>query len=310
MVWVFFSQFLTHLQKRRINSALIPVALLILAGCAGTQSANEPAAPGAVTPEPVHYPAPVEYSADQMTGFRTDLTAFFAQTGARYEKTEIDSLLFTVRHLQYGNPHLNLMAGKSAGSEGFTSDELDAALRLLFSRWSRLFNTDGRDLKIQSTEETGEYVQITYRKQFPQDYPFANPEFNLIEVIISRQGELGYLSSTAVPDLPMPRITWNDPEKSRRELYQYKFSYEKNGRNQVYVIQDLGVVSGGKQSALVLVRRKKGNSDLELRPDNISLTYHYTWEFLITPEEGKPALFKVYVDALTGEILESYNLGS
>lgn len=237
------------------------------------------------------------------------ISDFMEKTHSAYDVAEPDSLLMTVRHLQYGNPHANLFPEVEAGQKDYSIEELDRGLRKLFSAWKLLFNTDGTDLKLISAEENDEFVHFIYRKQFPSDYPFVNPEFNVVEVIVSVHGEIGYLSSTAVPEREMPAVNWADPETGRRELVQHKISYEKSGRTQVYVIQNPSVISGGSQSAIILIRRKPESTDLELKPYNIVLSYHYAWEYLITPEEGKPSLFKVYVDAVTGEVLESQYLG-
>lgn len=309
MVWVFSNQ-LSVLPLKKYNLFLTAAVLVsFLAGCGSSEHAVEVVKePGAGKTIP--YPSRISYSPEPVKSLKLRLNDFMEKTHSSYDVAEPDSLLMTVRHLQYGNPHASLFPGIETGQKDFSVEELDAGIRALFSNWKSLFNTDGNDLKLISAEDNDEFVHFIYKKQFPKDFPFVNPEFNVVEVMVSVHGEIGYLSSTAVPEREMPAVNWADPEKGRRELVQHKISYEKSGRTQVYVIQNQAVISGGVQSALILIRRKANNTEIELKPYNIELSYHYAWEYLITPEEGKPAVFKVYIDAITGEVLESLYLGT
>lgn len=310
MVWVYSNQ-LSALFLKKFNLFVLSILTFSVLNSCGTSSTSS--APEKAESLPVEknipYPARIFYTPEPVLQVKTQLADFMKKTKSVYDVAEPDSLLMTVRHLQYGNPHANLFPELVQGEKVFQTEELDKGLRKLFSDWKTLFNTDGKDLKLISAEENDEFVHFVYKKQFPADFPFVNPEFNVVEVIVSRLGEIGYLSSTAVPNRELPSVNWADPEKGRNMLLQHKISYEKSGRTQVYVIQSQGVISGGVQSSIILIRRRSESSDNELKPYNITLSYHYAWEYLITPEEGKPALFKVYLDAVTGEVLESLYLG-
>jgi len=304
-----YSNQLSAISLKKYNLFFLSILLIfLLQGCGSSESVSEPGK-GAVVAKKVTYPARISYSPEPVNSLKSLLSDFMEKTNSNYDVAEPDSLLMTVRHLQYGNPHARLFPEIETGQKDYSVEELDKGLKKLFAAWKPLFNTDGTDLKLISAEENDEFVHFIYRKQFPSDYPFANPEFNVVEVMVSVHGEIGYLSSTAVPEREMPAVNWADPEIGRRELVQHKISYEKSGRTQVYVIQNQSVISGGVQSAIILIRRKAENTEIELKPYNIELSYHYAWEYLITPDEGKPAVFKVYLDALTGEVLESLYLG-
>lgn len=254
------------------------------------------------------YPHLISYAPSHTSELKSKYQQFLDQCECKYDVVEIDSLISAIKYLQYGVPVYWLFPENKEIRKKYSLQEIENGVNIFLDKFGHLFNVTSSELLLVSEESSEDYVDFQYTKQFPADYPFVNGEFNHFRFIVSWYGEVGYVMSTALPTRPMKNIAWIDPEVGRRSLIQHTIPYQVNNRNAVFVIQSVQMVGGGKQTAIVIVRRKPSSFDLMLRPDNIELQYHYAWAYEITPVGQNVPLFRVYVDAESGEILESFYL--
>lgn len=274
-------------------------------------STTEPQKPVQTAIEPVkNYPSTEFYNDQKFTEFKTKFDEFVTTYNCNYEFVQFDSLIVTIKLLQAGKRYATLYPENNDKQKKYSEDELVEGIRRFFTRWTSIFNITGEEAIFDKLEDSGDFYDISIRKNYPAGRPFVNGEFNTIRMIVSKNGEIGYIMNSCLPSLPMPEVLWIDPEVGRLKLQDHKISYEKNNKSNLYIVKSLGNISAGTQTSIVLIRRRQDSNDLFLNLRNVELRYHFAWMYYITPEQSTTPLFRVYVDAVDGEILESYYLGN
>lgn len=291
----------------RSGLSFLVVKSLIIISCSTTDQQK----PVESAPDPLkNYPAVDSYSDVKFSKFKTVYDDFVQTYSCNYEFVQFDSLIVTVKLLQAGNRYATLFPENTDKLKKYSEDELVDGLRKFFTRWTALFNIKGEEAVFEKMEDAGEFYDISIKKNYPENRPFVNGEFNTVRMIVSKNGDIGYIMNSCLPSVPMPDVPWIDPEIGRRMLMDHKISYEKNNKANLYIVKNLSNISAGTQTSIVLIRRKADSNDLVLNFRNVDLRFHYAWMYYITPDQSTIPLFRVYIDAADGEVLESYYLGN
>ena len=296
-----------RLVLRNVSFFLVSVSFFVLISC----SVTEPQKPVQTPLESIKNYPPAELFTDQkFSEFKSKFDEFVAVYNCNYEFVQFDSLIVTVKLLQAGKRYATVFPENKDKQKSYSEDEMVDGIRRFFTQWTSIFNISGDEVIFDKIEDSGDFFDISIRKNYPKDRPFVNGEFNTIRMIVSKNGEIGYIMNSCLPSLPMPEVSWIDPEVGRLKLQDHKISYEKNNKSNLYIVKSLGSISAGTQTSIVLIRRRQDSNDLFLNLRNVELRYHFAWMYYITPEQSTVPLFRVYIDAADGEILESYYLGN
>lgn len=294
--------------KSTFNWIMPVIASGVLFSCQTTQNSGKETSAAPVST--ITYPAITYYTPEKAASIKSEYRKFETAFNAQYDLVEYDTLLSIVRTLKGSKKTANIINPNPEKRKVYTMEELSEGIKIFLDKWGRIVNATGAEVTFEKMEERDDFYDVTLHKNFPKERPFVNSEFNTIRIIISSTGELGFLSSNCVPSLPMPQIEWMDPEKGRNLLVDHKIMYQKFNKNNLYIVKNIDLVSAGTQSAIILVKRRENSGEKEVRAYNSELRYHYAWMYYLTLGADSKPVFRVYVDATTGEILESYYLGA
>lgn len=258
----------------------------------------------------VAYPAITYYTPEKSASIKSEYQKFELSYNSKYDLVEYDTLLSIVRTLKGSKKTANIINPNPEKRKVYSMEEISEGIKTFLNKWGRIVNATGDEVTFEKMEERDDFYDIILHKNFPNDHPFVNSEFNTIRIIISSAGDLGFLSSNCVPSLPLPQIEWMDPEKGRNLLVDHKIMYQKFNKNNLYIVKNVDLVSAGTQSAIILVKRRENSGENEVRAYNSELRYHYAWMYYLTLGADSKPVFRVYIDATTGEVLESYYLGA
>lgn len=286
---------------------LIVISIFFLTSCQTTQPITKEEPNKNLT---TYYPPKISFSEGRFAELKKEFDSFITAYQAKYQYVQFDSLLTTVKLLQAGAAYANIFSNNPDRSKRYSEEQIMEAIAPFFDRWSSLFNLSGSDIAVTEQIESDNYIDVTLQKKYPEKYPFVNGEYNSIRLIISKNGDIGFLQNNCLPSLPISDLSWIDPEIGRQKLFEHKISYTKNNKTNLFIVTNLATVSAGTKTSIALVRRRPESNDLKLDYRNVQIEYHLAWMYAITPTQYTVPLFRVYVDAADGEILESYYLGN
>ncbi|MGH9943058.1 MAG: hypothetical protein ACRD9R_11955 [Pyrinomonadaceae bacterium] len=211
-------------------------------------------------------------------------------------RPELQPVTATVRALPAGAT-LQLPSVEPAGESADAAQEAEReSLRRFLLSAPSLVGVQLPDLSLVEVKEVGTLRRALYRQR-PFPYPLRGG-YGEIEIAFTPERRVAMLSSTAIPDteqrltraLAAPRTLLTAAETRSLLASGRTFSYtDADGRTQTYAPAAAGPVNVRE---LVIY-------PLRMATDLNTLELHIAWEI----EVGEPARLRVYLDAVTGEVV-------
>jgi hypothetical protein len=172
-------------------------------------------------------------------------------------------------------------AGLEEGAVPVTKKNAESTFKAFLGEHKEVFEIEPEDLELVSARQIGGRWYVKYRQHY-KGIPVHHATVGLDS---SETGKVGSYAASYHPDIDVP----TEPSVNLDDATDIALrTYPEEGR----------------------ARLRRKDDTLLIYPEEAEdhITYHLAWKFLIVGEEPDPELEKYFiVDALDGEIIESYN---
>jgi hypothetical protein len=273
-----------------IRSVTIPLLVISLVGCAGTNRPTETGSPRS-SEEP--YPVVYQASKGRADEAKAQWTNFLQEQGVvNPPPPELQPITATIRDLP-ANAQVNVLLPKVGTGASMSEDDTRESLRRFVESTSVLIGSGPQQLSLMQTSKGESVPEQAFYQQKPLRYALRNG-FGEVRIGFAPDRRVLRFSSTCIPSLPgLQRSLGNvkinlTAEQAAEYLSGRSFSYtDSSGIHQFSVSP--GEPVDVKQMVVFPVRS----------PDNSTLNLHLAWEITVGTNPART----VYLDAVKSEVL-------